>query len=186
MLKARIRADMAWSQIIRGKFQSKFQIREKDVIEQVETRKKPDQAAYEYTLRPILFIVPRGSPATVFAARSKEAEALRGRFQGCEEGLAFARSLRDVTVRDPITRSSADLAASLRELLDKTVIGRLTPPEQTTQGVEVFAVCSKKEIAGGETPARREVRDEMLQERFVDQGKRYLRELRKSAMIEYK
>ncbi len=186
-LKSRIRADLAWQQIVRGKFQSSFQIRDKDVFAALEGRKKDDKETigYEYTLRPILFVVPRGSPESTVETRRREAEALRSRFQNCEEGLPFARALRDVAVRDPIVKSSADLAPALREIIDNTPVGRLTSPETTTQGVELFALCAKKETKL-DAPALREVRQEMFAEQFQAKSKRFLDELRRGAMIEMK
>ncbi len=185
-LKGRIKADIAWSSIIRGKFQSALQVGEKDILDALQTRKKddkPETVTYQYTLRQILFIVPRGSPPNAFEARAKEAEALRGRFQSCEEGLAMARATRDVAVRETITRASVDVPAQQREVLDKTPVGHLTPPDITLQGVELFAVCTRDQVSG-ETPGKREVRETITNERFNAQAKRYLKELRRSAMIE--
>jgi peptidyl-prolyl cis-trans isomerase SurA len=186
-VKARIRADMGWTQIIRGKFQSNFQIRERDILDSLASGRKEGEAAvgWEYTLRPILLIVPRGSPETVREARKREAEGLRTRFQGCDEGIRLARGLKDVAVRDAVFRTSGDLSAVLREILDTTQEGRLTPPEITQQGIEMYALCSKRQTTS-ELPGKREVRERMYQERFTDQGKRYLKELRAQAMIEYK
>ncbi|MGZ8321635.1 MAG: peptidylprolyl isomerase [Rhodoplanes sp.] len=192
-LKARIRADMVWQQIVRGKFQSSFQFRDKDVLAAIETRKKDDKdkdatekiTAQEYVLRPILFIVPKGAPQSRIDARRSEAEALRGRFQDCESGLPFARALKDVAVREQITRSSAELAPALREILDRTGVGRLTNPETTPNGVELFAICSKRETKA-DAPALRQVRQEMINEQFEVKSKRFLSELRRQALIEKK
>lgn len=186
-LKSRIRADMSWQYIVRGKFQSSLQITEKSVLAELETHKKEDgQAAvgYDYTLRPILFVVPRGDTARQ-EARRKDAEMLRTRFTACDTGLAFARSLRDVAVRDPITKNSSELAPVLRDILDKTEIGHLTAPETTPQGIELFALCERKETKF-ETPEKREVREKMFGEQFQAKAKRYLQELRRQAMIERK
>jgi peptidyl-prolyl cis-trans isomerase SurA len=185
-LKARIKADMIWQAIIRGKFQSSLQIGERDVTDALQAGKKedkPETAAYQYSLRQILFIVGRGSPASVFDARAKELEALRARFQSCEEGIPMARALHDVAVREPISRGSLDIPAAQREVLEKTPVGHLTPPDITLQGVETFAVCSKEHLVG-ETPEKREVREKLTNERFQAQATRFLKELRRSAMIE--
>ena len=186
-VKGRIKAEMAWNQIIRGKFSAVFQtIRERDIHDTLTSRRKDDQSVgYEFTLRPILLIVPRGSPENVVAARRKEAENLRARFQSCDEGITLARQLKDVAVRDPIFRTSAEFTAGLREILDKTAEGRLTPPEQTQQGIELYAICAKKQSTS-EVPGKREVREELMNQRFVEQGKTYLKELRANAMIEYR
>jgi len=139
---------------------------------------------YDYTLRPILFVVPRGNTAMQEAHR-KDAEMLRSRFTACDTGLPFARSLHDVTVREPITKNSSELAPALREILDKTEIGHLTAPEITTQGVELFALCEKKETKN-ETPEKREAREKLFSDTFQAKAKNYLRELRRQAMIERK
>ena len=186
-MKTRIKADLGWSQIIRGRFQSNFQIRERDILDTLKSEKKDDQPSvgYEYTLRPILLIVPRGSPEEVMAARRREAEGLRSRFQNCDEGIRLARGLRDVAVRPAVIRTSGDLTAQLREILDNTPEGRLTSPETTQEGIELFALCRKRTTTS-ELPGKREVREKILQERFVEQGKRYLKELRAQAMIEHR
>jgi peptidyl-prolyl cis-trans isomerase SurA len=184
--KARLRADIVWNQIVRGKFQSSLQVGDKDVATTLESRGKAEgDVGFEYRLWPVVFIVPRGSPANLVEARKREAEALRQRFDNCDEGLAFARALRDVAVRDPISRTSADLQPALRSVLDNLAVGKLTAPEVTSGGVEMFALCSKRQTTI-DTPGKREVREEIYQQRFQAQAKRYLKELRKAAMIEYR
>lgn len=189
-LKARIKADITWQNIIRGKFQGEFQIRDKDVIAELETKKKDDAGkpnediGYDYTLRPILFVVPRGN-AEIAEARRRDAESLRLRFTNCDSGLATARAMRDVAIREPITKNSGELAPALRDILDKTEVGHLTAPETTTQGIELFALCEKKETKI-DTPEKREIREKLFTSQFQTQSKRYLKELRRQAMIERK
>lgn len=185
-LKSRYKAEIVWTQVIRGKFSSSFQFNEDEILKAVETRKKDDQGGYDYTLRPIMFVVPRGSPQTVLESRRREAEALRLRFQNCQDGIGFARALRDVTVRDQLSRSSADLAPQLREILEKTEVGKLTPPEVTQQGIELYALCGKKPSSADNSPLKREARDELISQRFQANAKKYLKELRDQAYIIYK
>jgi peptidyl-prolyl cis-trans isomerase SurA len=185
-LKAKIRSDTVWQNIVRGKYQGDFQIREKDVLAAIQTD-KPDeknQVGYEYRLRPILFLVPHGA-AQITEARQKDAEALRGRFTDCDSGLKYARTLRDVAVRDVIVKSSSDLPPVLRDVLDKTEIGHLTAPEVTPQGVELFALCERKETKE-DSPEKRQAREKLFTEKFQAKAKQLLRELRKQAMIERK
>jgi len=184
-LKAKIKADITWQQLVRGRFQNSLQVVDKDVLTALES-KADDTTGFDYTLRPILFIVPAGSPESFVDGRRREAEALRGRFQNCEEGIPFARALKDVAVRDQVIRSSADLPLELRKVLESIEIGRLTAPEVTKFGVEVFAVCAKKESAAENTPGKRQVRDSVFAEKFEQKSKQYLQEIRRSAMIEYR
>ena len=71
-------------------------------------------------------------------------------------------------------------------MLNNTPVGRLTPPDITPQGVEVFAVCNKAPAAGAESPARRQLRDEMFNERYQALSKKFLKELRSQGLIEYR
>lgn len=184
ILKRKIRADLMWQQIVRGKFQPSLQVRDRDVATVLDSRRKDgDAVGYEYTLRPILFIVPRGAAVNELESRRREAEGLRNRFANCDDGLRLARGLRDVAVRDPITKTSGDLTAKLREVLDSTPVGKVTAPDITPQGVEVFAVCAKKESTISKV-GERDVREELFGEKFTAQGKKYLQELRRSAMIQ--
>lgn len=187
-VKARIRAELTWQQLIRGKYGASLQVGESDIANALKGRAEGETAAavgYVYTLYPVLMVVARGSNEAAIAARRTEAENLRSRFVSCNEGLAMARALRDVAVRDPVTRNSADLTQQLRDLLGNIQIGHLTSPEVTAQGLQMFAVCSKKESAT-ESPLKRETREQIFVKRFESESKKYLDELRKAAMIEYK
>lgn len=182
-LKARIRADMTWQQLVRGRYQSILQVGDKDLLATASTE---DSVGYDFTLRPILFFAPSGSDAKVIEGRKREAEALRARFSNCDEGIAFARALKDVAVRDQVSRSSADMPIELRKVLDGMEVGKLTPPEVTKFGVEMFAICRKKESAAENTPGRRKARETVMAERFEQQSKKYLQEVRRGAMIEFR
>ena len=184
-LKARIKADIAWSQIVRGRYQASLQIGEKDILSAMET-KSDDSVGYDYTMRPILFLVPAGSAETLIEGRKREAEALRGRFQGCEEGITFARALKDVAVREQVIRSSADIPLELRKVLEGIEVGRLTPPEVTKFGIEMFAICAKKESTAENSPGKRQAKENLMAKRYEQRSKQYLQELRRGAMLEYK
>jgi peptidyl-prolyl cis-trans isomerase SurA len=184
-LKARIKADLTWPQLVRGRYSSSLQIGDKDILTAMDS-KSTDTVGYDYTLRPILFLVPAGSPETFVEGRKREAEALRNRFQDCESGIAFARALKDVAVRDQVIRSSADIPVELRKVLEGVEVGRLTAPEVTKFGVEMFAMCAKKESTADNSPIRRQVRESIMAQRYEQRSKQYLQELRRGAMLEYK
>ena len=89
------------------------------------------------------------------------------RFQSCEQGIALARGLRDVAVRAPVVKSSADLPPALREILDKTELGRLTAPEVDRSRASRSTRCAARSSPSADNaPAKREVRDEMFTEQF--------------------
>jgi peptidyl-prolyl cis-trans isomerase SurA len=187
-LKSRIRADMVWSSLVRGRYKESLQVGEKDVAAAVEVKggeEKQDTESFEYKMQPIVLIVARGSAPAAIESRRKEAEALRGRVQTCDEANALFKSMQNAAIRDPVTKTSADLPVPLRELLDKTPIGHLTPPELTKQGVEMVALCGRKATTI-DTPKKKEIREKMYVEKYEAKSKAYLQEVRKAAMIEYR
>jgi peptidyl-prolyl cis-trans isomerase SurA len=185
-MKARIRADMVWTSLVRGRYKESLQVGEKDVNEKAqEGGEKTETEAFEYKMQPIVLIVPRGSPPTTIESRKREADALRERVQTCEEANSYFKSMQNAAIREPVTKTSADLPGPLRELLDKTPIGHLTTPEITKQGVEMVALCGRKPTTV-DTPKKREIRDKLYQEKYEKKSKDYLGEIRKAAMIEYR
>ena len=184
-VKERVRAEMTWNELVRGKYAATLQVGEADIATAMRDRNSRETMGYIYTLYPITVVVPSGSPPALIEVKRREAESLRTRFASCKEGLIMARALRDVAVREPITRSSGDLPPATRDILAKLEIGHLTTPDVTAQGLQMFALCNKKEV-NGESPLKHQVRDEIFAKRFETESKKFLEEIRKSAWIEYK
>ena len=180
-LKARIKADMVWSNLVRGRYKESLQVGEKDVEKAAGDEKSE---GIEYKMQPIVLVVPRGSASELMESRKKEAEALRARIQSCSEANAFFKSMPNAAIRESVTKTSADIPPPLREVLDGTQIGHLTPPEVTKQGIEMVVLCSR-EPTKVDTPKKREIRDKMFAEKFEAKSKSYLRDVRAAAMIEY-
>ena len=187
-LKARIKADMVWTSLVRGRYKESLQVGEKDVAAAVQGSggdDKKEAEAFEYRMQPIVLIVPRGSAPSATEARQKEAEVLRNRVQTCDDANAIFKSMQNAAIREAVVKTSADIPAVLREVLDKTPIGHLTPPEVTKQGVEMVALCGRKPTTV-DTPKKKAIRDKMFSDKFEAKSKAYLQEIRKAAMIEYR
>jgi peptidyl-prolyl cis-trans isomerase SurA len=185
-LKARLKADMVWTSLVRGRYKESLVVGEKDVAAAAqEGGEKTETDAFEYKMQPIVLIVPRGSAPAAIESRRKEAEALREHVQTCEEANSYFKSLRNAAIREPVTKTSADIPGPLREVLDKTPIGHLTAPEITKQGVEMVALCGRKPTTV-DTPKKREIRDKMYAQKYEAKSKSYLQEVRRAAMIEYR
>ncbi|MET0674698.1 MAG: SurA N-terminal domain-containing protein [Bradyrhizobium sp.] len=185
-LKSRLKAEMVWGSLVRGRYKESLQIGEKDVNAAAQQSGESVQMdAFEYKLQPIVLIVPRGSAQGAIDQRRKEAESLRERVQGCDQINSTFKSMPNAAVRDVVTKTSADIPGPLRELLDKTQVGRMTPPETTKQGVEMVALCDRKPTKV-DTPKKREIREKMYTEKYEAKSKAYLADIRKAAMIEFR
>jgi peptidyl-prolyl cis-trans isomerase SurA len=182
-----MKSEMVWTSLVRGRYKESLQVGEKDVAEAVQVKgdDKQEAESFEYQMRPIVLIVARGSAQAAIEARVKEAEALRTRVQTCDEANAFFKSMPNAAIRESVTKTSADIPAVLRDVLDKTPIGHLTAPEVTKQGVEMVALCGRKTTTV-DTPKKKEIREKMYAQKYEAKSKSYLQEVRKAAMIEYR
>ena len=180
--RARLRAQIVWPALVRGRYQSSLEVFDKDVL----VEKPPEGTTnYDYTLRPVLFIVPPGSPASAFEDRKREAEGLRGRFTSCDQGIKCISGLNGVIAQPQIVRSSADIPPEARKALDSVPFGQLTAPDITKNGVEMFAVCGKDPSKADNSPDKKQAREALFNQKFEQQSKRYLQQLRRQALIEY-
>ncbi|QTL06028.1 peptidylprolyl isomerase [Aquabacter sp. L1I39] len=180
--KEKLKADNVWQQYVRARAPT-VNVRDQDVVAAVQQRGNVQMVATEYKLYPIIFVVPRNSNA--YGARLSEANALKARFNGCDAGLETVKGMREVVVRSPVFRLSNEMPPQLRQVLDKTDVGRLTPPEVTQSGVEIFAVCGKTEVKG-EVSTKREIKEELASSQFQMESKKLMEQLRKSALIVYR
>lgn len=188
-LKSRLRAEIGWSRFVREKFRATSKIQDQDVIAALTKKtgapKEEELKAESYKISSVIFVLPKDAPAARVSQRQSEAAALRGRFKSCEEGFAFAKSLRDVAVLPPVSRSTMSMSPKVRDLLAATPLGSLTPPERSEDGVEMFAVCEKKEVSGS-MAMQDQVRQKLTSDGMEVEARRYINELRARAVIEYR
>lgn len=188
LLKNKMRADYVWNNYVRGRFSSTTTVRDGDIFAALGAKGEDitkAQRTTEYTIRQVVLVVSRTAPPNLRSQRMAEAATLRKNFTDCDTGVATARAMRETVVREPVIRTSADMSAPLRKLMDETPIGQMTPPEVTQAGIEMVAICNRREVVG-ESAQKRDVRNELQTKQFDSQSRRLLDEARKSAMIVYR
>jgi peptidyl-prolyl cis-trans isomerase SurA len=183
-----LRANKAWSQIVRARFRATVEISDLDVGAALAKRDvDPAQqvASYEYMLQQILFIVPEKAKAAMEAQQKNAASAFRGKFQGCEHSLAQIGGTPGVVVRPTVRREEGQMPSGMKEQLANLNVGEIAGPERVENGYQLVAICAKKEIPG-QTVASEEVREELTSEKGQLMARRYLRDLRSDAVIDYR
>ena len=185
-LRSRLRAQMAWHQLVQARAQRAAAVGSKEIEEQIAKGGKPkEETISEFILKQILFVVPKGSSSGYVAQRRREAESFRIRFTGCDRAIAQTSGLRDVAVRDLGRRNSQELTGAQGNAIKATAVGKTTSPNTTDQGVELIAVCAKKEIQGQST-VRMDVENKLAQKQGEEVAAAYLKELKGKAVIEYR
>jgi peptidyl-prolyl cis-trans isomerase SurA len=188
--KVFLRANMAWQQVVRARFRATINVTDQDVTAALTSQAPEDPAAgeqsvFEYRLQPIIFVLPAGASAATETARRKEASAFRASFQGCDQSLTQASAMSGVVVKPQVRREAGQLPPALKEALAALEVGGVTEPEKVAEGIQILGVCAKTAIAG-QTEAAVETRQELSTERGELLARRYLRDLRADAVIEYR
>ena len=185
--KDRIRAQMVWGRIIRAKIQQDIKAESADLIQQMRNREKNANSvtASDYMLQRVVFAVQRSASPAEVNRRKAEADAMRGKFRSCNEGLAMAKGLREVAVINIGRKLASEVPLGLKEELEKTQEGHLTAPQRSDLGFEMYAVCSKIEVTG-EAAVAAGLDAEALDKRGEETSKKLTQELKQRANIIYR
>jgi peptidyl-prolyl cis-trans isomerase SurA len=178
-VKAKLNAQIVWGELLRQRARS-GNISNSELNAEVERRAAKGEATVtDFVIRQIVFVVPAGSNP---GQREREANAARARFNDCDSGVEYMRSLRDVAVKERIGRTSTELPKQTNDLLQKTAIGRTTPAFRSEQGIELIAVCEKSDRQD-RIQLRNQVEREMLERRTEGSAASYLNELKSKVEI---
>jgi peptidyl-prolyl cis-trans isomerase SurA len=190
--KNRLRAQIVWQQLVVARFSRTVNISDSQIVDALAKKEGGDRAAAtkpsegttaEYTLQQVVLVVASkgGSPE----ARTREAEALRGRISSCDQLVEAVRGLGEATVKSIGKRTEDELPGTFRGLLADVPVGRLSKPVRTPIGVEMLAVCGKRDLTG-DFQIRSKVEDELRNREGEVFARRYVNDLRRIAVIEYK
>jgi peptidyl-prolyl cis-trans isomerase SurA len=128
-------------------------------------------------------------PAGTTQARASE---LAGRFavetqriNGCGQADGVAASLgATVVTRDQI--AMRDLPAPLQATMGAMQIGQVTPPfGNPSEGVSVLVLCGRDLPEDAALPSTEDVAERIREDRVNRRAQRYMRDLRRDAIIEY-
>ncbi len=178
-VKAKINAQIVWGELLRQRTRG-GSVSNAELNAELERRVARGEARVtDFVIRQVVFVVPAG---TAPGQREREANAARSRVTDCDSGVEYLRTLRDVAVRERISRSSTELPKPTAELLQKTPVGRLTAPFRSEQGIEMLAVCEKSERQDS-IQLRNQIEQEILSKRSQGTASQFLQELRQKAEI---
>lgn len=186
-MKFWIKAQMTWRELVQAKVRYEGQVKTSDIMAAM-LQKKGDAESItqtEYSLQQIIFVVPGGSSNNDIAQRRREAEGFRLRFPGCENSLAQAATLKGVVIHNLGRRESNELRGAQGDEIKNTEVDKTTRPFQTDKGIELIAVCAKRDFQS-DSAARAEVETQLKLEQAQTLGEDYLKELRDKAIIQYR
>ena len=188
-LTDRLVVDIAWSHAVRLRFRQTIRVRDEEVIaalqaggsENTDTKK----STTEYDLIQYIFVIPKDSDEDFKINREKEVKAFRDRFTSCEEGTTFAEGLEEVVVKPLGQKLEHEINPRLASEIKDIPVNRISRALETQIGIELFGVCAKT-LIDSEAAAIAEKKGEIQNQEGQLMARRYLGELRRTAVIEYR
>ncbi len=181
--KQRIRASISFQRAVSRKYGRQFQIGDRQVDTIISQTANVSQNT-EFKLQKVTLKVKENAGQDILAKRLLEAEVLRSKFSSCEQIKKLADSVGGV-VQALGKRTPNQLPKASRAVFLQAKSGEMTPPDITSNGIELYAICSRRTKAGNKKE-RAAVKNKLRQKEFTLMRRRYLRDLRQEAFIEYR
>jgi peptidyl-prolyl cis-trans isomerase SurA len=119
-----------------------------------------------------------------------EANQVLQRFKGCKSTRAAASGIFNVRVGKQIEADASKLPKQLKQLMDSKGPGRAYGPMRGQDGIQLIAFCSKRTVSPKlptvQYPTRDQIANVALNEKYDAVEKKYVTQMRKNAIIEYK
>ncbi len=185
-LKKRLKAQLAWNQLLRRKFNGQVEVDESDIIAALRKTDEEDrQKSIEYDLKRVIVVVPKSSSGGFKSKRKRESNQIRASFDGCDNAGSLLGKYSEVVVQTIGRRLETELPEDMRKEIGAMKPGKLTKPSVTPVGYEMIAVCGKREIAS-DVAVRTELENELRSKEGEKQSRHYLMEVRRRATIIYR
>jgi peptidyl-prolyl cis-trans isomerase SurA len=123
--------------------------------------------------------------AQLLQARAIEAQQFMQRFDNCSNTRAAASGIFNVKITQTVQVAANELPKDMRQALDQVGPGKLLGPMRSPQGVQIVAFCGRTNIEPPK-PSREVVESMLKNEKHEMASQRILRDLRRSAYIDYK
>ncbi|MDP1699766.1 MAG: SurA N-terminal domain-containing protein [Aestuariivirga sp.] len=201
-LKQYVAAQISFARILGGKYQVKVKVDpaevdkkfaevKQDLEKKVSTiMNDPRMKAVQvYTILEIDLPV-EGDDSMLLQARAVEAVQLIRNFKGCGTARAAASGIFNVKIGKQIDAVAAKIPKPMKQALDKAGPGKAMGPVRGPKGIQVIGFCGKRTIQPPkpkyELPTRQQIEAAVSNEKYGAAEEKYMKIMRKTALIEYK
>lgn len=137
------------------------------------------------SLMQISVSLPAGSTRQQAEARGQQLGAATQAMGGCGHAQATAASIGAELVANDQIRVR-DLPPALQQMLLSLGVGQATPPFGSAERISVLVVCGRDDPPPSTGPTPDQVYQQLNDERVNRRAQRYLRDLRRDAVIDYR
>lgn len=182
--KSFIAVQMSWPRIVNARYGAGRMSNDELVKRMMQNKEKP--VTTEYFLQQVIFVIPESKKGKITGQRKAEAEKSRSSFPGCEQSKNFAKSMRDVSIRDLGRVMKPELPDEWKEFVEKASANGTTGTRITDRGIEYLVICNQRQVsddAAAEVVFRAEDIGKAKKSGEDPNSAKYLEELRKKAQI---
>ena len=148
-------------------------------------RDKRDGAATSLVqLKQVMIELPETATEAEVAAASQRLEALRPQLT-CDTMLQRATSEQGLLGADLGEADVQNLAPQFQQVARSAAVGSVSTPVRTPLGLHLLGVCGRR-AGGAEAPNEVAVENQLFRQNLATLARRYMRDLRADALIEYK
>ena len=151
----------------------------------VYMRDKRDGAASNLVqIKQVMIELPETATEAEVTAATQRLETLRPQLT-CDTMLARATSEQGLLGADLGEADVQNLAPQFQQVARSAAIGSVSTPVRTPLGVHLLGVCGRR-VGGAEAPDAQTIQNQLFRQNLATLGRRYMRDLREDALIEYK
>ena len=184
-IKGRIRATLSWNEVVRRKFGPLINITNKDVDKLVASTSTSGNDDVELQVQRIRIAMPAKIEEHGVAARIQEADKIRQKFTGCPSTASAAAGVPGARFEDLGKQRPSAIPEPTRTLLVNAADGEMLPPTMNEGSIELWVVCGRSVVKAADEK-RNQAEGELKQREVELMAKRYLKDLREDAHIEYR
>ncbi len=135
-------------------------------------------------IKQMMVELPETATEAQVAAATQRLEALRPQLT-CDNILTRATSEQGLLGTDLGEADPANLLPQFQQVARSGAVGSISTPIRTQLGVHLLAVCGRR-AGGAEAPNAQQVENRLFGQNLATLGRRYMRDLRQDAAIEFK
>lgn len=184
--KERIRATLAWQQVIRRKFGADVNFGDRDVELQLGLDDQSLQdRKIQLKLVQIDLVLANHKDQAAVVKQYVEADAIRKRFNGCSNMKSLIAPYKNATFTQLGKKTLDQMPSPINLILGDMKAGQMTPPQPTEKGIQMFAVCDRQQVAIDDNQ-RSKTLSELRQKAYQLRADKYMNDVRQDAHIEYR